>query len=242
MNHLIKLSFLLLFISTFSVLSFAQNWGNGVKGKGEIVSKELNLAKFTGVELSTSGDVILTKGATQKVRVEAQQNIIDLLNTEISKGIWDIEFTKNVSNYKSLKIYITIPTLTKVGISGSGNISTTNAFKNADDLFVFVSGSGNLDLDVSAKSTKTKLSGSGNIMLKGASDYQEIKISGSGNIKAYDFEVEEADVTISGSGECRVHVTQKLNARISGSGDITYRGDPSIRANVTGSGDVRKKG
>ena len=98
MNHLIKLSFSLLFIALFSVLSFGQNWGNGVKGKGEIVSKELNLSKFTGVELSTSGDVILTKGSTQKVRVEGQQNIIDLINTEVSRGTWDIEFTKNVSN------------------------------------------------------------------------------------------------------------------------------------------------
>ena len=224
---------------SFISISFAQN---RVKGSGAMVKKELKLDKFSGVDLGISGDVILTKGSTQKVVVEGQQNIIDLLKTEVSNGIWKIGFTRGVNNYKGFKIFITIPTLKTVGVSGSGNIDGTNSFDNLDDLYIFVSGSGNVDLDASAKSMNTKLSGSGNIILKGESNSQAIKISGSGNIKAYDLNVETANVHISGSGSCHLNVSQKLEAKISGSGDISYKGDPNVNAKVSGSGDVSRKG
>jgi len=220
----------------------SQNWGSGVKGKGEIVSKDLKLDNFTGFELGFSGDVVLTQGATQKVRVEGQQNIIDLLNTDIKGNIWKIGFVKNVNNHKNLTIYITIPTLTKIGVSGSGNVKSTNAFDNLGNLGVFVSGSGSLKLDASAKSIQTRVSGSGNVMLTGASNSHEIKISGSGDIRAYDMNVQEAVVHISGSGECELSVAKTLEVRISGSGHVYYMGDPNVRAKVSGSGDVKKKG
>lgn len=229
-------------ICLLSTGAYAQNWGNCVNGKGDIVSKDLKIDNFSGIKLAISGDVILTQGSTQKVRVEGQQNIIDLIKTDISKGVWKIAFKQNVSNHKKLKIYITVPTLKEVGLSGSGDISCTNAFTNLEELDVYISGSGDLELNATARKTNTHLSGSGNIYLKGASNYQEIKVSGSGNIKAYDFKVEEASISISGSGNIQLNVSQKLNARISGSGDITYKGDPNVKANVSGSGDINKKG
>jgi hypothetical protein len=216
--------------------------GNGVKGAGEVVSKDLNLDSFSSLELAISGDVILSKGSSQNVRVESQQNIIDILNTTVSGNTWKIKFDKNVSNYKTLKIYVTIPTLTSVGISGSGNINTTNSFDNLDDLNVFLSGSGDIQLNASGKSMKTNLSGSGNISLEGASAIHDIKISGSGDINAFNLEVEEASVQISGSGQCELNVSKNLDIRISGSGDVTYKGAANVKSKITGSGDVKKKG
>ena len=242
MKYLINIFSICLIVSMTINVSCAQNWGNGVKGKGEIVSKDLNIEKFTGFKLGISGDVILTKGSAQKVRVEGQQNIIDLIKIKVTDNVWKIVFEQNVSDHKSLKIYITIPTLTEVGLSGSGDITCTNSFDNLNDLNVYVSGSGDMDLNVKAKSISTKLSGSGNITLNGASDFQEMKISGSGNIKAYDFEVGEASASISGSGNIQLNVSRQLDARISGSGDISYKGDPNVNTRISGSGDVRKKG
>ncbi len=241
MKIISKILFLSTLFSLSFTMSFCQYLGNGVKGTGEVVSKDLSLDDFTGFELAISGDVILSKGSTQKVRVEAQQNIIDVLNTSISGDTWKIKFDNNVSNCKKPKFYITIPALTSIGVSGSGNINTTNTFENLNDLDVFVSGSGNIKLNASAKSIKTNLSGSGNITLDGSVESQNIKISGSGDINAFDLEVEEATVNISGSGECELNVSKNLEVRISGSGDVTYKGAANVSSKITGSGDVKKK-
>ncbi len=241
MKNILNILFICTLIGMSSTISCSQNWGNGEKGKGDIISKDLNLDNFTGVELAISGDVILTKGSSQKVRVEGQQNIIDLLNTDISNNTWKIGFDKNVSDYKKLTIHITIPTLTTIGVSGSGSINSTNAFENLNNLDIFVSGSGNIKLDATAQSMKTRVSGSGNISLKGTSNSQDIKISGSGDVRAFNLKVDEASVIISGSGECELDVSKKLEVQISGSGDVTYKGSANTKSKITGSGDVRKK-
>ena len=56
-------------------------WGGGVDGKGPRVEKDLQLDDFNGIRLTLSADVYLTPGRSQSVRVSAQQNIIDLLET-----------------------------------------------------------------------------------------------------------------------------------------------------------------
>ena len=72
-----------------------------------------------------------------------------------------------------VKIYITMPTLTKASLSGSGDMRTTNRFDNLDNLEVGISGSGNLTLAASAKSIDARMSGSGSVVLAG--DTQEFR-------------------------------------------------------------------
>ena len=233
-----------LFCLCFSLTSVqAQNWwGNGVKGEGPVVRKTLDLDQFNAIKLTFSGDVYLKQGNRQEVVVEAQQNIIDLMKRDVRDGTWKIGFEKNVSKTKPVKVYITVPTLTKIGVSGSGNIKTENAFTGLGNMAVHVSGSGDIKADLTAKSIKTHISGSGDVALRGSAQNHDIHISGSGDVTSYDFRTDNCEIHISGSGECEVNVQENLDIHISGSGDVYYKGDPNVRSKVRGSGDVVSKG
>ena len=50
--------------------------------------------------------------------------------------------------------------------------------------------------------------------------------------------LEKADVTISGSGDAEVTVSDDLDVKITGSGDVYYKGNPDLDVNITGSGEV----
>ena len=50
-----------------------------------------------------------------------------------------------------------------------------------------------------------------------------------------------AKVTVNGSGDATVNVSEELDVRISGSGDVSYIGSPKIKSQVSGSGSVRPK-
>jgi hypothetical protein len=69
---------------------------------------------------------------------------------------------------------------------------------------------------------------------------QNIAISGSGDLYAENLETRNAEVHVSGSGECKLFVSGKLQASVSGSGDVYYKGEPVVKAHVSGSGKVRK--
>ena len=214
-------------------------WGGGVDGKGPRVEKDLQLDDFNGIRLTFSADVYLTPGRSQSVRVSAQQNIIDLLETEVDNGIWKIDTEENIDDHSKIKIYITVPEMDYVKLSGSGNIYTEGLFENnGKAVEVGVSGSGDLQFRTNARSLSAAISGSGDIELKGSTDDISIRVSGSGDIDAIDLTARNCEVRISGSGNAKVHATQDLNVRVSGSGDVYYRGRPNVQSRISGSGDL----
>lgn len=240
------------FIPVSLVLSFllvgislnAQWGGKKVKGEGPVVEKELNLSALKGVHLQLSADVEITYGSSQKVVIKAPQNIIDLVSTDVSNGVWKIKTNRSVNIYKveTFKIYITMTDLKELGVSGSGNLVSTNTFPNLDDLNVYVSGSGDLELSAEARNIKTKVSGSGDVELSGSCQEQDVKVSGSGDVKAYDLKTQICNVRVSGSGTCKVNASESLNAKVSGSGDIYYKGNPEkVKTKVSGSGDIESR-
>ena len=219
----------------------AQSWSKGsISGEGEIVKQEITLPAFDGIALGFSGDVFLTPGATQKVVIEGQQNIIDNIKRDVENGTWKINFIKNVNNAKEVKVYITIPKVDYVGLFGSGTIESTGKFTGIDQFDVSLSGSGDIRMEYEANETELQISGSGDIALRGNSKSLEISISGSGDVEAADLITGECDVHISGSGDATVHVNGELESQISGSGDVHYKGNASVTARISGSGTVSK--
>lgn len=224
---------------SFLAFTSAQDWGwNGIKGEGAKVTKTLDVASFDGFTMAVSGNVYLKQGSKQSVTIEAQQNIIDNIVTEVADKQWKIKFDKNVRQHDGIKIYITIPTLTKAYVSGSGDIIGETKFTGLDNLTTGISGSGDIRLDVEAKDIDGKISGSGNVKLTGSANALSISISGSGDFYADGLKTQNGTITISGSGDCTVDAADALTVRVSGSGDVKYKGRPRLSAKVSGSGDV----
>ncbi len=218
----------------------AQAWRPGINGEGEVIKQEISLSSLKGLDLGSDGDVILTPGATQKIVIEGQKNIIDNIKRDVSNGSWKISYLKKVYNAKPVTVYITIPTMDFVGLSGSGSIKSIGKFSGIKDIDIAVSGSGDIHMDIDAKATKARISGSGEIELGGTTQILEVAISGSGDVMTKDLVASACKIHISGSGDAAVHVNGELETHISGSGDVHYRGNASVTAKISGSGEVSK--
>lgn len=213
-------------------------WNNGIKGEGPSVEKTIELDNFSGIRLSINADVYLTQGGTQSVRISAQQNIIDLIETEVNDNIWKIKTEENIRDHSSIKIYITVPNMNSVKLSGSGDIYCEGTFTGNDKVEVGISGSGDLRFKTTARSLDASISGSGDIELEGSTQDLSISVSGSGGVDAKELRSSNCDIRISGSGDAKVHATEMLNVRVSGSGDVYYKGTPRVNSRISGSGDL----
>ena len=228
-------------VCLFAIQAQAQNWLKGsISGEGDVVRQEISVERFTGISLDFSGDIILVQGSGQKVTVEAQQNIIDNIKTEVKDGVWHVRYEKNVRKAKPVKIQIMVPELDYVAVSGSGDIQTDGHFAKQEDLKLRVSGSGDIKMSVDARTVESSISGSGSVTLAGSGNSNEIHISGSGDVYAADFRVTDCSISISGSGDARVYAEGNLEVKVSGSGDVKYKGDANVKARISGSGDVSK--
>ena len=219
--------------------SIGQKTGNGaITGEGEIVTKEISLDAIHGFKLHTVGEVVLTQGSPQKVVIEGQQNIIDNITHSVNNGIWEIDFDKDVRNAKPVTIHITLSTLDKAEINGSGKIRSATKFTGLTDLNLSIAGSGHTTLEYDASKTDLDLNGSGKVNLSGTSNTLSISIDGSGNVMADQLIVENCDVHISGSGNAFVNVNKNLDTSISGSGNVRYLGNAHVNTKINGSGVV----
>ena len=198
---------------------------DSVKGSGSIITEPRAVVDFFNVSVSGSTNIFITQGNNFDVKVKAYENIIPYLETKVQDGTLFVGFksNSNISNDNS-EVYITMPSLNSLALSGSGNISSKGTFL----------GSGNF---------KATISGSGNIVIEGgtANNYQ-INISGSGSVKSFGMISKQAVVSIKGSGNAELTVLQDLNATIDGSGTVYYKGTPvTVTSKITGSGQIIKQ-
>lgn len=204
-----------------------------------------DVSSFSEISLRIPATVHLEQGSPQSVRIEAKQSTLEDIITEVNGSKLIIRFPgKSIfqRNYKpgKIDIYITVPDVNGLGVSGSGDILADEIKARIIDLAV--SGSGNIEIDdLTSDKVKGAISGSGNIQIEGDGVANElsVSISGSGNFKAEEFEAEDVTVSTSGSGNCTVRSNGSVKARIAGSGSVYYKGNPTVDASVAGSGRVK---
>ncbi|MDD4644917.1 MAG: DUF2807 domain-containing protein [Bacteroidales bacterium] len=234
-----------LLLSAFIVIllgsgCYSQSGHKWISGEGPIIERKVNLAAINGFALSNSADVILTQGNKQEVKLSGQENILENMELTVEGSVLSIKNKENVRKSEPVKIYITIPSIEVMKISGSGDVETTNRFTNLNDLNIKISGSGDIKADVDAKNIIAVVSGSGDICFTGNADALDFKVSGSGDLKAKELKVRDAEISITGSGDATINVSGTLKGSVAGSGDISYTGDPKVDFHHSGSGGIHK--
>ena len=212
---------------------------NNVKGTGDVVHKPVSVDAFHGITLQGSMDVVITPGNEQSVEIVAQQNIADLITTEVHDGIWVIATSEGFRTKEEFTVKIIVPTMDKVKIQGSGDVTGTGLFK-ADNVELKIEGSGDIQMTYEARSIKAKVEGSGDFVLKGSCTDLNIAIEGSGDVDSQGLQCMNARTNIAGSGDIVVNAVAVLDATISGSGSVRYTGDPQVKKSIAGSGEVKR--
>ena len=214
-----------------------------VVGEGPVVTETRSVTGFKSVSVSISGKVNYKIDPVYKVEIQAQQNILDILQTNKVGNELVIKFQdgKRVKAHEEILVTIGAPFAEGINLSGSAEFNLVNSL-SASNLNLRISGSGNINIvqaELTDKLTAT-ISGSGNIAVStGTVKNESFKISGSGNINAGNVMAEKATTMISGSGNIQVSPSQSLDATISGSGSVYYHGNPIITTHISGSGKVK---
>lgn len=212
-----------------------------VSGSGDVVVEERYLPDFDGVSLSGIGEVTLIQADEQSVLIEAEDNIMPYITTEVRRDVLYIGIEDGVAiqNNEPLKFAVTAPEITSFDVSGSGTIIAENV--DTDKLSVEVSGSGEIGIeDVETEFLAIRISGSGDVMAQGEATDQVVNITGSGSYAAPDLASDDIEIRVSGSGEAMVWATDTLSVDISGAGKVAYQGQPQVNHSITGAGVVQQ--
>jgi len=192
-----------------------------VRGSGAVTTETRSVSGFDRIVITGSADVEVSFGDTESVVVEAEDNLLPLITTEVNGRTLEIGVRLNTSinPTRPIRVAVTMKSLDGATISGSGSFDIP---------------------DLQADKVSFDITGSGSIVASGTAETVDATVSGSGSIDCGDVRAATADAKITGSGDVTVYASEKLQALVSGSGNITYRGDPAeVEESITGSGSVR---
>ena len=214
-----------------------------VVGSNNIITQEKQLSAYDRIEVLGSYDVIFTDGEVGKIKIKAPDNILPLIQTEVSDGLLKIGAEKNKYKVKEpIIIYVPVDSrLKQVDIKGSADISTEKNLATKT-LNVGIYGSGDARLAVDVSSLALEVVGAGDIRVSGRAKDLSIDISGSGDVDTSKLTAEKAVISISGAGDVSAYVTEDVDVSITGSGDVTIKGNPKkVKQKINGSGGVNVK-
>ncbi len=211
-----------------------------VRGSGDVVEEEREIRRdFDTVLLVAVGNVYIEQGDDVELIVEAEDNLLAYIETEVRGNTLELGLRDNVSlrPRKSINFHLTVEDLSMVNIGGSGNIFIDGM--RTDKFEIVIGGSGDVELDdLKADDLVVRIDGSGDGNVAGRVDEQEIDLGGSGSYEADELKSERADVNIGGSGPVTVWVEDELDVDIHGSGSVRYKGSPDVESSVSGSGKI----
>jgi hypothetical protein len=221
------------------------DWGGEqVQGSGRIVKQVRQVGNFNGLSLGLPGHVELRIGNSEGITIEADDNLLPLVETVVEGGTLKIRPTKRNLNLRSesIRVVVQARSIERLALGGAGSIDADPL--RGRKLDVDLGGSGTIRLKgVESDTMAVSLGGSGDLQAaRGAVGKLTVSIGGSGDVDLGRVQTNSASVTIAGSGEATVWPRKELSATIAGSGDVNYYGDPQVSKSTVGSGGVRRMG
>jgi hypothetical protein len=204
-------------------------WDTGISGNGNVIEETRDISGFTGIQISSGIDVYLSEGDQFEVRVEADENLMDVIETEL-KGkdlVVKTEDRVSIRRAESKKVHVTLPDLKEVKISSAGDCRGQTMFY-CDDLRLGISSAGDLSLEVEARRIDIEISSSGDAKISGQAEVLNASLSSAGGLDAYNLIAGKVDVDVSSAGDARVHATEEISMNASSAGDIYYKGDARV--------------
>lgn len=206
--------------ATTRLFNFSFNVG-GVKGSGDLGTDVRNIEGFNSVDVGGVFQVEITAQKDFRVEVEADDNLLPFISTEVVRGTLKIETEKRLSTSNPIRIRIYAPNIDSLDVSGAANVTATDL--DSEDLAI-------------------DSSGASKIKLSGRTGKLTVDVSGATKIDAEDLKAVDAFVEASGASHVNVNVTGDLKTDASGASRIVYTGDPAnIATKASGASRVSEK-
>ena len=200
---------------------FSFSFNKRTNGSGNVVTEIRDITGFRGVNVSGVFHVEVTARKDFAVEVEADDNLVALVKTEVRGGVLHIETERHVSTENGLRIRISAPDIENIDASGVAKVTLTN---------------------VKNRELRVDTSGASKLYLNGETGRLSVEGSGASFVDAENLKAEAANVNASGASRVVVFATGELRSDASGASRIVYSGSPTIiEKTSSGASSVREK-
>lgn len=240
MTTLARIALALLITIFFSSCAFDINFGDGKKGNGNVVTDSREITdEFTIVSASEGLDVYVTQADDFDIKVEADDNVIDLISTDIKDGKLRIHTIENIGR-ATKKIYVSLPEVTALNSSSGSDLIAKNLI-TGDKIELNASSGSDLNVEIKANEIDADASSGADIRISGETNTLHTNASSGADIKAKNLLAKVCYANASSGSDISVNVSESLTADASSGADISYSGNANVESKKRVSGSIHHR-
>ena len=213
-----------------------------VQGSGNVVTREEPVSPFTGIQLQGRGTLVLTQGDDEGLVIEAEDNIMKHITSEVENGQLHIKLgnTLFLRTTKPVVYHVHVQNIEQITLAGSCGVSATTPIR-APKLEMSVAGASDMELSLDTDTLLVNLAGAGDMKLHGRADDIRLNVAGAIDVNALKLMTQRAEISANGAASVELSVAQTLAIEANGACEVAYRGDAEvIKQEVSGTSSITR--
>lgn len=225
----------ILFLSTI-LTSCGVDYLNKVNGNRNVTTENRDVNNtFNSIHVSNGIDLYINQSNETEIVVEADENLQEIIKTEINDGVLRIYTDKNIWQSKSRKVYVTVEELSNLKATSGADVYTENTI-NTKEISITATSGADINIKVDAESVATKSTSGSDINIAGITTYHASSATSGSSIDAYDLESKNVIVKVTSGADIDIYASEKIEAKATSGGDVDFKGNPKIVNKKSSSG------
>lgn len=237
-NKILLGSFIIILLITFILmvlLRLNMNLGPAIEGSMNVSTQKREISSFNAIEASGAVKIELLQNNEIGLTIEADDNLIELIITEVTDSVLKIRLNEKVGRHKALDVKVDFVTLQALKASAGASISSVNTIVGLALRHIISSGAiSNLELDF--ESLTIESSSGAHSTLTGKVREVFINSSSGAMVDARELVAEKATVKSSSGAINHIFVNNEMSIDASSGAIVNYYGQPTVRNQKTTSG------
>jgi hypothetical protein len=226
-------------VTTVLFSSCAVDMLNRVSGNKNVVTQDRKINDdFTSIKVSTGLDLYISQSNNVSLRVEADENLHDIIITEISNGVLKVYSEKNIWKAKARSVYVSVKDLEELKATSGSDVYTENTLR-VGNLRVMTTSGADARMTVNAENITTSSTSGSDIKLMGTAVNHTAKATSGSSIKSYGLKSQNVIAKVTSGANIDVYATESIDAVATSGGDIDYKGNPrQVNKKSTSGGSI----
>lgn len=211
-----------------------------VAGSGAVVKELRKVGRFSSLRVNTDARVEVRQGEHESVEVEADDNVVPLIDAYVEDRVLVIEDNRH---FKSSIARVIVTARLVEGIASTGDTAVRSEGLVTPTLSITVGGKSAVHLkSITAERVQADLGGSGALRISGSVNELSVALGGASALDAGALNARTVSVHGGGSSQALVWARDALSLALGGSAGVSYFGQPKMSAANAGSSTVRSLG
>jgi hypothetical protein len=236
MKKILSIIILAIILILTLVLPGCARVGSSMNGSGKIVTQDLKVKEFTGINAHGPFELEISQAESFKVTLSTDENLVSRVLVSLDRKTLKLSIEAPASFFPTvLKLKIEMPQIRSLNLSGHAGVSLSG-FKSNEDFTLFAAGDSTLIGSLEATIIRFNLSEASRVSLSGAAVRLELECKGGSRLDLENLALTSAQVKLTEQSEAILDIEGRFDVILNDNSKIYYLGNP-LFSNTSITGD-----